>query len=141
MITTEIRPRVGGHRDDGHEEEILQADSETKQKVTNNDGDINLKHHLRIRAPEERRPHFVMGSGELPDAQCARREEPMIRREQAVGHDLDGASDQDIMFGHARDEAIAHSLTTSIGKDLTDRHKNSDVWRLQPGGKTRSTVT
>ena len=56
-------------------------------------------------------------------------------------HDLDGASDQDIMFGHARDETIAHSLTTSIGKDLTDSHKNSDVRRLQSEGKTRSTIT
>ena len=36
---------------------------------------------------------------------------------------------------------IAHSLTTSIGKDLTDSHKNSDVWRLQPEGETRSTIT
>ena len=56
-------------------------------------------------------------------------------------HDLDGASDQNIMFGHARDETIAHSLATSIGKDLTDGHKNSDVRRLQPEGKTRSTIT
>ena len=50
-----------------------------------------------------------MGAGELPDAQCARRddEEPMIRRVQKQSssnckkamHDLDGASDQDIMFG------------------------------------------
>ena len=32
----------------------------------------------------------MMGSGELPDAQCARRddEEPMIRREQAVEQQL-----------------------------------------------------
>ena len=58
-------------------------------------------------------------------------------------HDLDGASDQDIMFGHARDETIVYSLTTSIGKDLTDSHKNSDsdVRRLQSEGKTRSTIT
>ena len=43
MIATVIRPRGGGHRDDGHEEEILQADSDTKkEKVTN-------KHHQRIR--------------------------------------------------------------------------------------------
>ena len=41
MIATEIRPRGEGHRDDGHVEEILQADSDTK-KVTN-------KHHQRIR--------------------------------------------------------------------------------------------
>ena len=34
-------------------------------------------------------------------------------------HDVDGASNQDIMFGHAMDETIAHSLTTSIGQDLT----------------------
>ena len=76
----------------------------------------------------------MMDSGELPDAQCARRddEEPMI---------LDGASDQDIMFGCARDETIAHSMTTSIGKDLIDGHKKSDVRRLQPEGKTRSTIT
>ena len=41
-------------------------------------------------------------------------------------HDLDGASDQDITFGHARDETIAFSLSTSFGKDLIDSHKNSD---------------
>ena len=60
-----------------------------------------------------------MVSDELHDAPCARRddEEPMIRREQSNSnckkamHDLDGASDQDSMFGH---ETIAHSLTTSI---------------------------
>ena len=45
------------------------------------------------------------------------------------------------MFGHARDETIAHSLTTSIGKDLTDSHKKSDVRRLQSKGKTGSTIT
>ena len=43
MIVTEIRPRVGGHRDDGHEEEILQADRDTKKKKVTN------KHHQRIR--------------------------------------------------------------------------------------------
>ena len=56
-------------------------------------------------------------------------------------HDLDGASDQDIMFGHAMDEKIVYSLTTSIGKGLIDRYKNSDVQRLQSEGKTRSTIT
>ena len=30
MIATKIQPR--GHRDDGHEEEILQADSDTKKE-------------------------------------------------------------------------------------------------------------
>ena len=49
MITTEIRPRGGGHRDDGHGEEILQADSQTKKKVTNKEGYINLKHRIRTR--------------------------------------------------------------------------------------------
>ena len=29
-------------------------------------------------------------------------------------HDLDGASDQDTMFGHPWDETIAYSLTTSM---------------------------
>ena len=57
-----------------------------------------------------------------------------------VMHDLDGASDQDIMFGHARDEAIVY-LSTSFGQDLTDSHQNSDVRRLQSEGKTRSTIT
>ena len=52
-------------------------------------------------------------------------------------HDLDGASDQDIMFGHARDVTIVYSLTTSIGKDLTDSHKNSDV----PAAATRRQVS
>ena len=41
MIATDIRPRWGSHQDDGHEKEILQADSDTKkEKVTN-------KHHQR----------------------------------------------------------------------------------------------
>ena len=31
-----------------------------------------------------------------------------------------------------RTPCIAHLLTTSIGKDLIDSHKNSDVQRLQP---------
>ena len=56
-------------------------------------------------------------------------------------HDLDGAGDQDIVFGHARDEMIVYSLTTSIGKDLTDSHKNSDVQRLQPECNARLTMT
>ena len=42
MIATEIHPRGRGHRDDGHEEEILQVDSDNKEKVTN-------KHRQRIR--------------------------------------------------------------------------------------------
>ena len=97
MITTEIRPRGSGHRDDGHEEEILQADSDTKKKKVTN------KHHQRIRTRRCKYPiigmgeckrcgdrYFVMGSGELPDAQCARRDdaEPMIRRVQAVEQQL-----------------------------------------------------
>ena len=45
------------------------------------------------------------------------------------------------MFGHAWDKTIVYSLTTSIGKDLTDSHENSDVRRLQPEGKTRSRET
>ena len=45
------------------------------------------------------------------------------------------------MFSHARDKMIVYSLTTSIGKDLTDSHENSDVRRLQSEGKTRSTIT
>ena len=56
-------------------------------------------------------------------------------------HDLDGASDQDIMFGHAMDETIVYSWTTSIGKGLTDSYKNSDVQRLQSEGKSRSPIT
>ena len=66
----------GGHRDDGHKEEILQADSDTKkEKVTN-------KHHQRIRT--RRYKYWIIGmdeckrcgdhtswwgSGELHDAQ------------------------------------------------------------------------
>ena len=56
-------------------------------------------------------------------------------------HDLDGANDLDIMFGHARDETVACLLSTSFGEDLTDSHKDSDVRRLQSDGKTRSTIT
>ena len=62
MIATEIRPRGSGHRDDGHEEEILQADSDTKKKVTNNDGYINLKHHQRIRT--RRNKYLIMSTDE-----------------------------------------------------------------------------
>ena len=54
---------------------------------------------------------------------------------------LDGANDQNIMVGHARDETIVYSLSTSISNDLTDNYKNSDVRRLQSEGKTRSTIT
>ena len=62
MITTEIRPRGCGHRDDGHEEETLQADSDTKKKVTNNDGYINMKHHQRIRT--RRNKYRIIGMDE-----------------------------------------------------------------------------
>ena len=56
MITTEIRPRGRGHRDDGHEEEILQADGDTKEeKVTN-------KHHQRIRT--RRYKYRIIGTDE-----------------------------------------------------------------------------
>ena len=43
-------------RGEGHEEEILQADSETKRKVMNNDGYINLKHLQRDSAQKEQVP-------------------------------------------------------------------------------------
>ena len=39
MITVETQPRGRGHRDDGHEEEIQQADNDTKKKKVTN------KHH------------------------------------------------------------------------------------------------
>ena len=61
MITTEIRPRGSCHRDDGHEEEILQANSDTKKKVTNNDGYINLKHHQRDADQTEEVPDHALG--------------------------------------------------------------------------------
>ena len=48
MIATVIRPRGGGHRDDGHEEEILQADRDTKKKKVTN------KHHQRIRTRRDK---------------------------------------------------------------------------------------
>ena len=52
-IATEIWPRGRGHREDGHEEEILQADSDTKkEKVTN-------KHHQRIRTRVGQLPAHV----------------------------------------------------------------------------------
>ena len=62
MIATEIRPRGRGHRDDGDEEEILQADSDTKKKVTNVDGYINPKHHQRIRT--RRNKYRIMSTDE-----------------------------------------------------------------------------
>ena len=52
----------GGHRDDGHEEEILQPDSETKKKVTNNGGYINLNHHQRIRTRMNK--YWIIGMDE-----------------------------------------------------------------------------
>ena len=52
----------GGHRDDGHEEEILQADSKTKKKVTNNDDYINLKRHQRIRTRMNK--YWIIGMDE-----------------------------------------------------------------------------
>ena len=52
MIATEIQPRGRGHRDDGHEEEILQADRD-KKKVTN-------KHHHRIRTRRYKYPIIGM---------------------------------------------------------------------------------
>ena len=41
MITVETQPRGRGHRDDGQEEEIQQADNDTKRKKVTN------KHHQR----------------------------------------------------------------------------------------------
>ena len=55
MIATEIPSRGGGHRDDGHEEEILQADSDTKKKVTN-------KHRQRIQT--RRNKYRIIGMDE-----------------------------------------------------------------------------
>ena len=68
MVTTAIDPekpvsddhhrdpaKRGVHRDDGHEEEILQADSDTKKKVTN-------KHHQRIRT--RRYKYQIIGTDE-----------------------------------------------------------------------------
>ena len=127
MITTEIRPRGGGHRDDGHEEEILQADSDTKKKVTNNDGYINLKHHKRIQT--KRNKYQIIGMDER------KRCETILR---------DGFSRTScfvIRGMRRRTPCVAHSLTTSIGNNLTHSHNNSDVRLLQPEGKTRSTIT
>ena len=48
----------GSHRDHGHEEDILQADGETKKEVTIYQApvimsaDISLKHHRRDSGPE-----------------------------------------------------------------------------------------
>ena len=39
MIATEIRPRRGGHRDDGHEEEILHQEEECDEPASQVDSD------------------------------------------------------------------------------------------------------
>ena len=48
-----------GHRDDGHEEEILQADSDNKKKVTNSDeaslGDSDPKEQVIMNTDERKR--------------------------------------------------------------------------------------
>ena len=46
-------------RGEGHEEETLEADSETKKKVMNNDGYINLRHHQRDSVQKEQVPDHV----------------------------------------------------------------------------------
>ena len=66
MVTTAIdpeKPVSDDHQevDDGHEEEILQAASETKKKVTNNDGYTNLKHHQRDSDQKEQVPDHEHG--------------------------------------------------------------------------------
>ena len=66
----------------------------------------------------------MIGSGELHDAQVVMTKNQRFNESKQSSsnciktmHDLDIAGDQDIMFGHARDETIAFSLSTSFGKD------------------------
>merc|ERR1711972_796382 len=60
--------------------------------------------------------------------------------------DLDvGAGDQGIMFGYASDETedcmpLTHSMTTRLGKTLTDVRKSGECWWLRPDGKTQVTI-
>merc|ERR1711972_1277802 len=60
--------------------------------------------------------------------------------------DMDvGAGDQGIMFGYASDETedcmpLTHSMTTRLGKKLTDVRKSGKLWWLRPDGKTQVTI-
>merc|ERR1712193_401411 len=60
--------------------------------------------------------------------------------------DMDvGAGDQGIMFGYATDETedcmpLTHSMTTRLGKTLTDVRKSGLLWWLRPDGKTQVTI-
>ena len=57
MITAETQPRETGHRDDGHEEEIQQADNDTKRKKVTN------KHHQRGESSQQ--GHAVLYKSEV----------------------------------------------------------------------------
>ena len=57
MITAETQPRGRGHRDDGHEEEIQQADNDTKRKKVTN------KHHQRGESSQQ--GHAVLDRSEV----------------------------------------------------------------------------
>ena len=132
-------PRGGGQRDDGHEE-ILQADSDRyKCRIIGMNECKRCGDHtswwVQANYPTYS-VHVAMTKSQWFDES----KQSSSNCKKAM-HDLDGASDQDIMFGDARDETIAYSLSTSIGQDLTDSHKNSDVRRLQLECKTRSTIT
>merc|ERR1739849_27343 len=56
-----------------------------------------------------------------------------------------GAGDQGIMFGYASDETedampLTHSISTRLGKTLTDVRKSGLLWWLRPDGKTQVTI-
>ena len=100
-----------------------------------------------------------MESGQLPEARCASRDDDesdcpgIVRRDQAVEQQVQKATcDFDVASGTRRSRSVVramkrgtpcttHSMSTDIRKDLTEGHKNGDVWWLQPDGKTRSTTT
>ena len=57
----------------------------------------------------------------------------------------DGADDQGIMFGNARDETenatpLTHLITTRLEKKLSDERKNGDLRWFHPFGKTQVTI-
>ena len=67
-ITAETQPRGRGHRDDGQEEEIQQADNDTKRKKVTN------KHHQRGESSQQGHAVLVRSEVERLEARGVREE-------------------------------------------------------------------
>ena len=68
MTTAETQPRRRGHRDDGQEEEIQQADNDTKRKKVTN------KHHQRGESSQQGHAVLVRSEVERLEAHGVREE-------------------------------------------------------------------